>query len=320
MEDLEKQTIPEILRSRIETIVLTLLKLGIQDLVHFDFLDPPAPETMMRALEELNYLGALDDDGNMTLLGSRMSELPLDPALAKMLLVSPEHNCSNDMLTIVARLSVPNIFMRPNEAAREADESKAQFCNIDGDHITMMNAYHAYKENGDSKEWCYDNFINYRSIQSADNVRNQLARILKKLNIPLVSVNNDSVDYFSNIRKCVAAGTFLQVAHLQRGGHYLTGKDNQVVSIHPSSAIDTKPQWVVYQEFVQTSKNFIRTCTSVRVEWLIEIAPHYFDLESWPPGETKDELERAYRRIQQEQEYWAAKNNKEKGEKKKDRK
>ena len=59
--------------------VLTLKKMGINDLVHFDFMDAPAPETLMRALEALNYLGAIDDDGNLTKLGEIMSEFPLDP-------------------------------------------------------------------------------------------------------------------------------------------------------------------------------------------------------------------------------------------------
>jgi pre-mRNA-splicing factor ATP-dependent RNA helicase DHX15/PRP43 len=97
MEELQEQTYPEILRSKMESVVLTLLKLGVEDLVHFDFMDPPAPETMMRALELLNYLGALDDEGNMTQVGHKMSELPLDPQLAKLLLVSPEYNCSNEV-------------------------------------------------------------------------------------------------------------------------------------------------------------------------------------------------------------------------------
>ena len=65
-------TYPEILRSKMESVVLTLKKLGIDDLVHFDFLDPPAPETLMRALKLLNYHGALDDEGDMTDVGSRL--------------------------------------------------------------------------------------------------------------------------------------------------------------------------------------------------------------------------------------------------------
>jgi pre-mRNA-splicing factor ATP-dependent RNA helicase DHX15/PRP43 len=145
-DELQEQTYPEILRSRMETVVLTLLKLGIEDLVHFDFMDPPAPETMMRALEQLNYLGALDDEGVLTDLGHKMSEMPLEPQLAKMLLISPEFNCSNEMLSIVAMLSSASIFMRPREAAKAADEAKAQFAHTDGDHLSLLNVYHAYKQ------------------------------------------------------------------------------------------------------------------------------------------------------------------------------
>ena len=72
--DLQETTYPEILRSKMSNVVLTLKKLGIDDLVHFDFMDPPAPETLMRALEVLNYLGALDDEGDMTDLGRQMAE------------------------------------------------------------------------------------------------------------------------------------------------------------------------------------------------------------------------------------------------------
>lgn len=73
-----------------------------------------------------------------------------------------------------------------------------------------------------------------------------------------------------------------------------------MVAIHPSSVITSKPPWVIFQEFVLTSRNYVRTTTAVRLEWLLESAPHYYDLENWPPGETREELEKAYRRIQQE--------------------
>eukprot|EP01041_Mallomonas_annulata_P008273 gene8273-17023_t len=302
-DELQEQTYPEILRSRMETVVLTLLKLGIEDLVHFDFMDPPAPETMMRALELLNYIGALDDEGNLTNMGHMMSEMPLDPQLAKMLLSSPEYHCSNEMLSIVAMLSVPSIFMRPKEAAKAADEAKAQFAHVDGDHLSLLNVYHAYKQAGESKDWCYDNFVNYRSIQSADSVREQLTRIMKKLSLPLMSTDFSSPDYYNNIRRCLTAGLFMQVAHLQKQGHYLTVKDHQVVAIHPSCVLDSKPPWVLFQEFVLTSKNYVRTVSTVRLEWLLELAPHYYELENWPEGETKQELERGYRRIMQEEAY-----------------
>ena len=107
-KELMEQTYPEILRSNLSSVVLQLKKLGVEDLVHFDFMDPPAPETLMRALELLNYLGALDDDGNLTELGSMMAEFPLDPQLAKMLLYSPQLTCSNEILSVVAVRPVQN--------------------------------------------------------------------------------------------------------------------------------------------------------------------------------------------------------------------
>ncbi|KAI3819215.1 hypothetical protein L1987_13040 [Smallanthus sonchifolius] len=152
--DLQPQTYPEILRSNLAYTVLTLKKLGIDDLVHFDFLDTPAPETLMRALEVLNYLGALDDDGNLTKLGEIMSEFPLDPQMGKMLVISPAFNCSHEILSISAMLSVPNCFLRPREAQNAADEAKARFGHIDGDHLTLLNVYHAYKQNNEDQSWC----------------------------------------------------------------------------------------------------------------------------------------------------------------------
>lgn len=68
-------------------------------------MDAPAPETIMRALELLNYIGALDDEGDLTPLGAIMAEFPLDPQLAKMLIVSPELRCSNELLSLTSMLS-----------------------------------------------------------------------------------------------------------------------------------------------------------------------------------------------------------------------
>ena len=79
MKELEEHTHPEILRSNLASTVLVLVKAGVKDLVRFDWLDAPAPETLMRALELLNFHAALDDDGNLTPMGNMMSEFPLDP-------------------------------------------------------------------------------------------------------------------------------------------------------------------------------------------------------------------------------------------------
>ena len=293
-KDLQEQTYPEILRSNLGSVVLQLKKLGIDDLVHFDFMDPPAPETLMRALELLNYLGALDDDGNLTQVGKVMSEFPLDQQLAKMVCVSPQFTCANEILTITAMLSVPNPFIRPRDQQKEADDAKAQFSHVEGDHLTLLNAYHAFKQNGEDSQWAWNNYLNFRAMKSADNVRSQLTRIANRYDMNLRSTEFTSRDYYLNIRKAILSGYFMQVAHLERKGSYLTVKDNQEVSLHPSTCLDNKPQWVVYNEFVLTTKNYIRTCTTVEGAWLIEIAPHYFDLSNFPACEALQVLQRLY--------------------------
>ncbi|CAH8591547.1 unnamed protein product [Schistosoma haematobium] len=265
--EMQENTYPEILRSNLGTVVLQLKKLGIDDLVHFDFMDPPAPETLMRALELLNYLAALDDDGNLTDLGSMMAEFPLDPQLAKMVIASCDYNCSNEILSITSMLSVPQCFVRPADSKKTADEAKMRFAHIDGDHLTMLNVYHAFKQNHEDPQWCYDNFINFRSLKSADNVRVQLSRIMDRFSLRRSSTDFTSRDYYINIRKALVSGFFMQVAHLERTGHYLTVKDNQVVQLHPSTVMDHKPEWVLYNEFVLTTKNYIRTVTEVKPDW-----------------------------------------------------
>ncbi|TNN62300.1 Pre-mRNA-splicing factor ATP-dependent RNA helicase DHX15 [Liparis tanakae] len=237
-------TYPEILRSNLGSVVLQLKKLGIDDLVHFDFMDPPAPETLMRALELLNYLAALNDDGDLTELGSMMAEFPLDPQLAKM------------------------CFVRPTEAKKAADESKMRFAHIDGDHLTLLNVYHAFKQNHEANQWSYDNFVNYRSLMSADNVRQQLSRIMDRFNLPRRSTEFTSKDYYTNIRRALCTGFFMQ------------------------------PEWVLYNEFVLTTKNYIRSCTDIKPEWLVKIAPQYYEMSNFPQCEAKRQLERIVAKLE----------------------
>ncbi|KAI5070573.1 hypothetical protein GOP47_0014916 [Adiantum capillus-veneris] len=294
-EDLKQQTYPEMLRSNLSNLVLTLKKLGIDDLVHFDFMDPPAPEALMRALELLNYQGALDDDGNLTNLGKLLSEFPLDPQMSKMLVVSPKFNCSSEILSIVAMLSVPNCFLRPKEAHKAADAAKARFAHIDGDHLTLLNVYHAFKQNNEDPQWCSDNFISFRALKSSDNIRAQLARIMNNHSLAIHTSHFSNRDYYVNIRKAILAGYFMQVAHLESTGYYRNVRDGQVVRLHPSVCLEHKPKWVMYSELVQTANKFIRIVTEVSGEWLTDIAPHFYgDLSNFPPGEARSELQAMY--------------------------
>ncbi len=304
-KELIEQTYPEILRSNLSSTVLELKKLGIDDLVHFDLMDPPAPETLMRALEELNYLACLDDDGNLTTMGKVASEFPLDPALAVMLISSPEFYCSNEILSLTALLSVPQIFVRPASARKRADEMKNLFAHSDGDHLTLLNAYHAFKGDeaqANPRQWCHDHFLSLRALQSADNVRLQLKRIMEREEIELMSTPFEDKKYYDNIRRALVSGFFMQIAMKDANGKtYVTVKDNQTVLLHPSTVLGQESEWVVYNEFVLTTKNYIRTVTSVRGEWLLDIAPNYYDTSTFSKGAVKTALMRVQERVQRRQ-------------------
>ncbi|ORZ34237.1 putative pre-mRNA splicing factor RNA helicase [Catenaria anguillulae PL171] len=296
-EALQANTYPEILRTNLGNIVLQLMNLGVRDLVHFDFMDPPAPETMMRALELLNYLGAISDEGTLTETGKLMAEFPVDPEFSKMLIVSPEFRCSAEILTIVSMLNVPNVHLRPNDKRREADAAKAEFAHKDGDHLALLHVFNAYLAQGRDAKWCREWFLNPRTLASAANVRTQLERVMQRVGLAIVSTDPGSKQFTVNVRKALAAGFFMQVAKSIRGNKYVTIKDNQEVLIHPSSGILTNSPWVVYNEFVMTTNHYIRTVSAVDPLWLLELAPAYYDVDQFPDGEVKAELARLKRTV-----------------------
>lgn len=230
-----------------------------------------------------------------------MAEFPVDPQLAKILISSAEYNCSNEILTLVAMLSVANVFARPNESRRQADEAKQEFAHDDGDHLALINVFYAYKANGEDQKWCFENYLNARTLKSADSVREQLKRIMVRVKVPLNSTEFIEQDkgrqYYDAIRKALTSGFFMQVAYLEQSGLYLTLKDNQKVQLHPSTVLQSKPKWVIYNEFVLTSKNYIRTCTTIKPDWLFDMSKEYFDMEYFPGCEAKQELQRILLRL-----------------------
>ncbi|KII65040.1 putative pre-mRNA-splicing factor ATP-dependent RNA helicase DHX16 [Thelohanellus kitauei] len=273
-KELEDNNIPEIQRINLGNVVLLLKSLGINDLLHFDFMDPPPAETLIIALEQLYALGALNHFGELTKTGRRMAELPVDPCMAKMLLASETFKCSEQAITIAAMLSVnAAIFYRPKDRAIHADNARRNFFSTHGDHMMLLMIYDQWNDAGFSSQWCYENFIQHRSMRRARDIREQLSRLMEHVEVELTSNPTDSV----SIRKCVTAGYFFHTARMTVQPMYKTVKHNQSVSIHPTSSLfDFPPKWVVYHELVLTTKEYMRNVSSIECEWLLEVAPHYY--------------------------------------------
>ncbi|KAH8900130.1 helicase associated domain-containing protein [Thozetella sp. PMI_491] len=265
-------TIPEIQRTNLAHTILMLKAMGINDLLHFDFMDPPPVASMLSALEELYALGALDDEGLLTRLGRKMADFPMDPARAKVLLAAEDLGCSDEILSIVAMQGI-NVFYRPKEKQSVADQKKAKFHDPSGDHLTLLNVYNSWKQNGYSNPWCFENFIQARSMRRAKEIRDQIVKIMDRHRHKIISCGRST----EKVRQALCSGLFRNSARKDPQEGYKTLIESTPVSLHPSSALFGKnAEWVIYDELVLTTKEYMHCVTTIEPKWLVDAAPTFF--------------------------------------------
>ncbi|KAK8154823.1 putative mRNA splicing factor RNA helicase [Phyllosticta citrichinensis] len=286
--ELEANTTPEIQRTNLSSTVLLLKSLGINDLVGFDFMDAPPADTLIRSLELLYALGALNDKGELTKRGRQMAEFPVDPMVSAAILKADQLKCVEEVLSIVSMLGESAaLFIRPKQQKIHADSARARFTMKEGgDHLTLLNIWNQWVDADFSYVWAKENFLQQKSLSRARDVRDQLARLCDRVEVTIeASGANDHVP----ILKSLLAGFFPNAARLQRGGDgYRTVKNGMTTYLHPSSVLtktgDSPPKFVCYYELVLTSKEYMRNVMPIpNPAWLNEVAPHYHkmkDLES----------------------------------------
>ncbi|KAL7927907.1 pre-mRNA splicing factor ATP-dependent RNA helicase prp16 [Trichoderma austrokoningii] len=276
-EELYIQTIPEIQRTNLANTVLMLKSLGVKDLLDFDFMDPPPQDTISTSMFDLWALGALDNLGELTELGRKMSAFPMDPSLAKLLITAEEYGCSEEMVTIVSMLSVPNVFYRPKERQDEADTQREKFWVHESDHLTYLQVYSAWKANGFSDGWCIKHFLHSKSLRRAKEIREQLLDIVKMQKMNLISCGMD----WDIIRKCICSGYYHQAAKYKGSGEYTNLRTNLGVQLHPTSALYAghPPDYIVYHELILTSKVYVSTVTAVDPHWLADLGGVFYSIK-----------------------------------------
>ncbi|KAG5361500.1 Pre-mRNA-splicing factor ATP-dependent RNA helicase-like protein cdc28 [Yarrowia sp. C11] len=277
--ELPPNTTPEILRSNLCGVVLMLMSLGIVNILSFEFMDPPPKDTLIKALELLYALGAINDKGQPTKIGRQMAEFPTDPMLARAILASEKYLCTSEVLSIVSMLGeAASLFFRPKDKKMAADRAREMFTKPGGDHLTLLEVFRQWSLADFSQQWAKDNFMQYKSLTRARDVRDQLYNLCDRVEIdPDVSAA-ELEDPQTAIQKALTAGFFPNAARLNRGGDsYKTVKSNQTVYIHPSSVLHLqRPKWLLYHELVLTSKEYMRNCMPLEPQWLTEVAPHFY--------------------------------------------
>lgn len=275
---LPDQTPPEMRRTDLSSTVLHLKSLGIDNILRFNFPSPPPAKNLLGALETLYALDALDENGNLTKpIGYLLAEMPLPPMMGKMLYIAGQMGCSEEILTLISMLQVQSVFSKPvtGQGQIKARVAKRQFEVAEGDLITLLNVYTAFVENGRTKEFCGRNYLVYRNLKRAYELRAQLSNLIEnKLGIPMFSCRGD----VETISRCITSGFFPNAAYLHHSGVYKTVRGDTELSIHPLSTLYTlqQPQFVIFCELMQTTKLFMKDLTVIKEDWLTELAPHYY--------------------------------------------
>ena len=239
---LPESTSPEIHRSSLAPVILQLKALGVDNVLRFDFPTSPPAELIVRGLELLFSLGALDDYAKLTRpLGIRMAELSIEPMMAKVLLSAPSFGCLSEILSIAAMTSLQGAVWFHHEGEKKSTETaRRKFAAEEGDHLTLLNVYQAFITKGRKEsKWCRENYLNFKSMTRAVSIRGQLKRYMERfgINIDESLTSQKNQGHTDQIRKCLTAGYFSHAARMQPDGSFKTVSGDITLYAHPSSLL-----------------------------------------------------------------------------------
>ena len=260
--DLKPITYPSILCNPFTDTLLKMKKFGIEDIVNFDFIDPPSPDTLMRAYEELYFLGILDYKGVLTKFGENVFKFPVSAQQAKCILFSKNYNCTNEIISIIAMMSIKKWYM--------SEEPITNFFKYEtSDHLRLWNVYKQYsnQDKASKSKWCNIHHINYSEMKIAEGIYDQLKEIIG-------NVINTEPASDEKILKALLSGYFMNVVKPISGGKYTheTIKEKQGVTYYKN-----KNDWLMYDSFTIINGNpIIGTVSVIDKKWLLEVEPKLY--------------------------------------------
>jgi HrpA-like RNA helicase len=286
----------ELLRSNLAEVVLTMKKIGIENIADFDFLDRPDIAAIKQALQTLTTLGALDSDGHITEIGDWLVELALEPRLGRMIIeaLEPDTDCVNEISIIASFLNGKNVFVEPldEELAVLADQAHAQFRKgADSDFIVLLQIWQAYQASGYSDDWAKMNFLNEKVLTEARNVRLDILDVLANHEIYIdpeapVEIKKDAIN------RSLTAGLIGNL--LKKTDKYLYSKADGTkahISIRRDSILNYSNtrmgSYIVADEIFTNpqGKTYACNCLEVKKEWLWEYLPDLFPHKQKPRQE-----------------------------------
>eukprot|EP00658_Telonema_sp_P-2_P080517 TRINITY_DN8026_c0_g1_i3.p1 TRINITY_DN8026_c0_g1~~TRINITY_DN8026_c0_g1_i3.p1 ORF type:complete len:470 (+),score=109.64 TRINITY_DN8026_c0_g1_i3:155-1564(+) len=282
-DKMNQHELPEMLRSPVTGLVLQIKTLRIQghiDQVLSRLVQPPANASISSAVKELQELGAMDEEEDLTTLGLRLARLPVDVRVGKMLLLGVLLSCVEPVLTIGAIMSHKQPFVSSMDKRSQTDRIKKGWCTAFSDHLTWIKIYDNWQQacsrgRGEGRRFCEANCVSHITLEQISDIRGQLRQLLHGLGLSRQSWDRNS-KCERVISAVVVAGLYPRVAHIEykktgngkRKMVLMTGSNGkEEASIHPVSANHGVPEfeadWMVYNEKVKSSKVFVHDTSLV---------------------------------------------------------
>ncbi len=277
-EDFEKRpefTEPEILRTNLAAVILQMISLGLGDIAAFPFLQPPDSRGIKDGLDLLRELHAVTADNRITTVGKQLSQLPIDPRLARMVIESKKQGTTREVMAIVAGLSIQDPRERPLEKRPQADQQHARFVDPTSDFLTLLNLWNYLEEK--QKEVSGNQFrrqikaeyLNYLRVREWQDVYRQLTRMAKQLGLHVGEPHANP----DGIHRSLLAGLLSQIGLRDQAKKDYVGARQSRFVVFPGSALAKKqPAAIMSAELVETSRLFARMNAAIDPAWAEVIA------------------------------------------------
>lgn len=275
-------TEPEILRTNLAAVILQMISLGLGDIAHFPFLQPPDSRGIKDGLDLLRELRAVTKDDKITAIGKQLAQLPIDPRLARMVIESKTQGTTREVMAIVAGLSIQDPRERPLEKRQQADQAHARFTDPTSDFLTLLNLWNYLKKQekelsgNQFRRLCRSEYLNFLRVREWFDVYRQLKRMAKPLDLEVGEASTDP----AGIHRSILAGLLSQIGikdlakdrAKSKQGDYIGARQVRF-TIFPGSALAKKqPPEIMSAELVETSRLFARMNAAIDLAWAEPLA------------------------------------------------
>ncbi|MFD2189546.1 ATP-dependent RNA helicase HrpA [Pistricoccus aurantiacus] len=289
-------TEPEIQRTNLASVILSMLALRLGDIEAFPFVDPPDSRFIKDGFRLLFELGAVNDEERLTKLGRQLARLPIDPRLARMVLAGAQEKCLREVLIVVSALAIQDPRERPAEKRQAADQAHKRWEDPESDFVAWLNLWQGFDAAREElsgnrlRRWCREHYLNYLRLREWHDTFRQLRLLLKDMQIqvpapPAAEKIDESTDQEARLRerrressgklhRALLTGLLSNIGQFLENREYL-GARNRKFMIHPGSGLAKKtPKWIMAGELVETTRLFARQAARIEPQWIEPLAGH----------------------------------------------